>query len=171
MYELKNGFYKARVLTHYIATSSKGTASIKFQFELLDAPDKRTIWGDLWLTDAALENTFRTLFEAFGWRGQNLESLHYGGQLNEMECSLVVENETYEDKTRPKVKFINAPGGGYNQDNAADDRTLAQVAALNSRLRAYAAKNKVKLNDELTSCGIPSSGPSGTGAPDDDLPF
>lgn len=84
------------------------------------------------------ENTVRQLREAFSdWNGQDvfwLEEADIDGVL----VQLTIGMETYDNKTRPKVKWINnedaEPTQGVRRSNAAQRTAIKN--AFNSKLRA-----------------------------------
>jgi hypothetical protein len=100
---------KVIVKKHYLAKSSKGTPSIKIQAESCDIGE--TLYYDCWLTDATYKQTIKTLREALGWNGNNLNDLDGTGILVGKECIAVTEEEEYEGKTHKKIKFLNSLGG------------------------------------------------------------
>lgn len=121
-------------------SKTKGTPSVKIAFRSVpteDGEQPRTLFADLWLTDAAFEATVRTLREVFRWEGNDLSELN-APILQGIEVDLVCEVEGYTDaqgatKQREVVRFINAPGGGGVK--ALDGMAAADLcASLNAKL-------------------------------------
>ena len=77
-----------------------------------DQKDRIIIWQG-WLSDGAFDNTIKALAEAFpAWDG-DLASLQNGSfTFAGLECQIVTEVETYENKPRVKAKWLNPAGGG-----------------------------------------------------------
>lgn len=78
-----------------------------------DGPEKGAIgiWQG-YLTDDAFEKTIKRLAEAIGFNG-DLYSLTTGKQtLVGKPCNITTKLEEYNNKTRCKIAWLNAPGGG-----------------------------------------------------------
>lgn len=132
----------ATVMSHALSLSKeKGTPSVKFVFKStpVDAEDQpRTLYADLWLTDAAFEASVRTLRETFGWQGADMAELNQP-ILRDIEVELVCEVEVYENKEREVVRFINLPGGAGVK--ALDEMAAANLcASLNAKLAGMGQK-------------------------------
>ena len=121
-------------------SKTKGTPSVKIAFRSVpteDSEQPRTLFADLWLTDAAFEATVRTLREVFHWEGNDLSELN-APILQGTDVDLVCEVEGYTDaqqqpREREVVKFINLPGaGGVKALDGMDAANLC--ASLNARL-------------------------------------
>lgn len=66
-----------------------------------------------WLSSGASARTIKNLTEVFGEfslteLAQQMDDGHFVGK----PCSIVVEMEEYKGKMRPKIAWLNAPGGG-----------------------------------------------------------
>lgn len=102
------GTYTARALPHtaeLIESEGKGTPGVKIVMQL-EGGGSLTWTG--WLTGGATEITVKAL-RAMGWQGDDLSDLSTVGSV---DCELVVEEEEYNGKWYPKIKFVNVPGGG-----------------------------------------------------------
>lgn len=107
------GTFKASIIDHVLAKANTGSTSIKFKLHLTEnmltgelADD--TLYYDAWLTDKALEGTFLTLTEALGWGGVDPVADFNGTEkFVGVEVSVVVGEESYNDKVQTKVKFMN----------------------------------------------------------------
>ncbi len=68
-----------------------------------------------YLSDAAVERTIQVL-QDIGWNAEEdnweVAALDATPRLVNVACQIVVEDEEYEGKVRPKVKWLNPEGGG-----------------------------------------------------------
>lgn len=64
-------------------------------------------------SDKTTERTIESLQTA-GWQGDDLSELadQPGSQVLPAEVSLTIEGEEYDGQMRPKVQWVNKPGGG-----------------------------------------------------------
>jgi hypothetical protein len=164
---MDNGKYRAVVTSHALAKSSNtGTPSIKVTFltkynvENPSIPIQKTMYGDLWLTDATIERTMHTLTKTFAWKGNRLKQLNDNPSLLAgAECVLVVENENYNGNDIPKVKFVNDLQKRLEDDEAEEIDNM-----LEAKLAAYKNKSpKVGNNPAPQDAPPPIT--------DDDMPF
>lgn len=135
-----------------------GTVNDKEQivvtFSILEGPDKgETIAWFGFFTDAAYERTMDAL-RYCGWKGVDLMDM---GDL-EQKVYIVVEHETYENKTRPRVKWVNKFGGGVVKlKDPMDDDKLRMFAA---QMRAKAEQSKEVEGEKVDLGSIQSAPPS-----------
>ena len=130
---IKNpGRYTATVESAELGQSEKGTPFVSL---LCKTEQGEELTAYLYLSDAALERTTKTLREVFAF-DNNFESVVQ--QVTGKPCSIVVEAEEYEGKTRMKVKWVNSVSGSSAKplDNAAS--LLAQLSAKAKRIPAAA---------------------------------
>lgn len=110
---IQAGRHRATCFGYELSYSSvKGTPQIALGFRMSpgDADERRVITHFRFFTDAALEYAVKDL-RTLGWKGDDLGSIDEAELANEVE--LVVEHEVGQDgKTRAKVVFVNAIGGG-----------------------------------------------------------
>jgi len=128
----------------------------------------RVITWQGWLTDAAFDNTIKSLCEAFQeWDG-DLESLQNGEfGFEGLECQIVAESETYEGKPRIKAKWLNPVGGGGKPMEA--EKVSGLIAKLGRKAKAIA---KSVRDEQGSPAPRASSRPSNLPPPeDDDIPF
>lgn len=122
---------------HYLAKSKeKQTPSVKFVIKS-DVDDEKFFF-DLWLTDAAFQNTMKVLKEVIGWTGTNFDDLNGTGKFAGVKVSMVIEDGEYQGKPQSKVKFINKIGGQASAAFSADE-----IMNLNK-----------KINEELPKAGF-----------------
>lgn len=99
--------------------------------------EDRTLWADLWLTDAAIEASIETLEKTLGWSGNSFAELNEP-VLEGIEVEAVCEWEQGQDgKWREKVLFLNAPGGG-----GVKKMEDAQVKTVVSKLDALLVRSR-----------------------------
>ena len=130
---IKNpGRYTATVESAELGQSDKGTPFLSLACKT-DQGEELTAY--LYLSDAAVERTVKTLREVFAF-DNNFETVVQ--QVTGRTCSIVVEAEEYEGKTRMKVKWVNTVGGSTAKplDNASS--LLAQLSAKAKRIPAAA---------------------------------
>lgn len=105
-----------KVLSNGLRRSKdKGTPSISIQCQaIMDIssepnPDFKpiTLFGDLYLTPGAVQNTLKTLKQTFGWKGYSFADFNQpilAGQVVKLVC----EVDSYNNKLR--IKFFNRMG-------------------------------------------------------------
>lgn len=124
------GKFIATVEGAMLTTSpSKGTEQVAVEFRIMEGPDNGArITHYAALTDARLPYTVKEL-RICGWQGDSLADL---SSVIGTEVELVLDEETYNGKTRTKVKFINKPGGAKSAENAPAiaEKWRAKIAAL-----------------------------------------
>ncbi len=161
------GRHHVQVVGHVLGRSGTGTPHIAVLFE--DVNGDRVTWYG-YLTDAAMERTVRSL-QVLGWDpmadGGRIEQLNGTQRLAGAEAEIVVEMETFEGKTQPKVKWVNEVGGGLGEGMPPQEAT-AFSASIRAKILSAA---KPKPNGQPG----PAQGPvvsqaAGPGL-DDDLPF
>lgn len=130
-------------------SSEKKTPSVKIRLQavkganpLLDGhAEDRTLWADLWLTDAAFARSIETLETVFGWTGASLAELN-DPILEGIEVDAACEWESFEGQNgiewREKAAFLNAPGGGGGLKKMED----AQVRNVVSKLDALLSRTR-----------------------------
>lgn len=97
---------------------------------------------------------------ACGWSGDDLADLH-GLDANEVE--LVIDHETYQGETHPKVKFVNRPSGlGLKAP-----MTLEQARAFAARMKGDVLMASRRIQPPAGAA--PQRSMEGAGA--DDIPF
>lgn len=170
--------YHAQVITNALALSGQNsTPSVAIQVRTTHDTatgevNETTMTGNLWLTQNAAEASIRTLGHVFNWQGVSLQELN-APVLVGCECEIVVEDETYNGKTYPKIQFFNRPGeGGARSVLPIDDAAARSVASrFDSALRAFKAKGgstgKTSQGRQPDKQAADSQHPT----PPDDLPY
>lgn len=131
---MKPGTYTARVTNHAWGESSTG----KEQLELSFNTEAGGIKAFLYFTDGTVDRSLESL-EHCGWDGVSLKALD---GLGSVDCSIVVEEETYQEKTKLVVRWINALHSG---------KPLAEdgLSALEKRLATKLAERRAQKGDDF----------------------
>ncbi len=168
-----NATYKARACGECVLGTSKnkGTPFLEFYFEIKAGEN---LGGKVRWTGYFTENTSERSIQSLqicGWQGDDLSEFADGKLhgLDTNDVDIVVELEKYtndqgEERTAPKVQWVNKCGGFLNTESAMNE-TAAQ--SFGERMRglvlAMKAKSKTKEKD-------PTDFPHGANAPPDAPP-
>ena len=140
----------------------KQTEYVSVTFCLLEGPDEGSyVYWSGFFTDNTKERTVSSLLLC-GWDGTNIADLP---GLGTKEVKVVVEHETYKDKTRAKVAWVNSPTEGLSEDT---------LASLGESLAGLVQHRKQALSRELESAPVLDQPESQFDSPppgDDDVPF
>lgn len=126
-----------------------------------DVDAGKTISWNGWLSDKAFDKTIDRLIEVFGFNG-DLNALD---TLEGKTCQITTESETYEGKTRVKVKWLNKAGYVHTvpqMDAVESARLIAQFSG-RAKKRALAVQSG--------QAAKPSTSPAASQPEDDDVPF
>lgn len=163
----ESGRYTATAKTVDLGQSAeKGTPYVSILFETEQGED---LTAFLYLSDAALERTVRTLREVFGF---NDDFGTVKEQVTGKQASIVVEAEEYEGKSRMKVKWINTVGGGSGKPLENASTLLAQLSAKAKRIAAVspAAGRTAAVAARPAQVARPAPAPK-PAVLEDDVPF
>jgi hypothetical protein len=184
--------YTANIVGATFGTASTGNEQIAIQCEITEGPDDLTTIAYLGtFTDKSFEYTEKAM-RACGWEGNDLIDFKRqadAGQLGPVE--IVVYDDTYDGETRPKILFINKPGGGRFKFKEGSELDGAGLQAFSARMKAAFAAGASGRPASRSSGGngggqrrpsnggdshpnAPGNDRGGTGggySPDDDLPF
>lgn len=163
------GTHKARAKEWALGLSQTGKEQIAVLFEITSGPHagKSITWFG-YFTDQTVDRTLESLRHC-GWDSDSLADLD---GLGENEVVLVVEDETYEGKTRSRVKWVNRE----SRLALKDQMSAAQVQAFAARMRGKTVASKQKYGAQPQpdrsrarqgSFDAPDFGPP----QDDDIPF
>jgi len=133
--QIPNGTYRARAKEWVLAeigANSTTAVSIKFHFE---DPELGSIVWDGWLTEKTFDRTIESL-RYCGWEGNDLSELH---GLDANDVDLVIEQEEYEGRTYPKVKWVNRAGGLAHKTPLTGDKAKFFAAQMKDRIKALDA--------------------------------
>lgn len=164
MMNLQDGNYRARAIAHEYGVTSKGNDMVAVTYELLDKERMMMTWYG-YFTDATIERTYKALRHS-GWDGRDLLGLD---GLGDTEVELVVVNETYEGKTRPRVNFVNPVGAGRGAVSNPLDQGGQE--AFKRRVAGKIAAIQAKLNDRPAAAPAPAAAAPAPAGGIDDLPF
>ena len=138
---IKTGSFAAKAASplEFIKSPEKGTPGVKVTIELKAGENngERVEWIG-WLTEKTTQRTQESL-ALMGYDGDSEASVM------KKEFIAVIEHETYnnaagEEKTRPRVAWINDPSGG----GRLDPMTSSEVSGAKERLKAAATAAKAK---------------------------
>ena len=166
MSNIPNGKYRAKAKEWLLTEiGANATPAVSVDFVFSDPELGKIIW-DGWLTDAAADRTLEAL-RYCGWEGTDINDLQ-GLDANEVE--LVIEQEDYNGRSYPKVKWVNRAGGLAHKTPLVGDKARAFAQTMKDRIRALDAAKGTRPAAKSQS----RSGPAGPDAPpltDDDLGF
>lgn len=115
--EITSGTYEAKIQDYSVGETKKGDPMAMIRFQIFDAEGvaHSITWYGTFSSPKAQEITCEAL-AVCGWTTKNPADLAKGagsGVLDEKRTvSLTIAPDTYNGKTRMKVKYINPPGGG-----------------------------------------------------------
>lgn len=172
------GVHSSHVVSHQLGRSSKGTPHVAVLFE--NEEGEHITWYG-YLSDAALEYTLATL-AVLGWdpieNDARVDTLNGTELLVGAQADLVIETEEYNGEHRPKVKWVNRPGGGLGEGMAAEDANAFAVSLRQKILSAQRPKPNAAPGAAKPAAKPAARTPARAGAgsrplsqPDDDLPF
>ncbi len=145
---LKSGKHNCRVAAPsngWFCESKTGTPGLRLPLEVTSGECKGTqVEYIAWLSHAALDRSVKTLADVFGWDGNlaALSQLVDSGPFVGRECEITVEDEEYNGKMYPKIKWLNKAGGGNSAKPLAKDAVAEMVAKLNATAMKLAAEPK-----------------------------
>ena len=162
---IKNpGRYTATAKTVDLGQSAeKGTPYLSLLCKTTEGED---LTAYLYLSDAAFERTTKTLREVFAF-DNSFESVVQ--QVTGKPCSIVVEAEEFEGKTRMKVKWVNTVGGSAGKPLENAGTLLAQLSAKAKRIPA-SAPVAARAATAAPRAARPAPAPK-TAPVDEDVPF
>jgi hypothetical protein len=100
--------YPAKITGYGINSTKAGLAQPYIQFELKDENEslQTVYWQGSLNAGTALEITTKTLLTA-GFKGSDIGDLEKPNMFEDKELTIVVEEHTFNDKSRYRVKFVN----------------------------------------------------------------
>lgn len=144
---MKDGKYIAKIVSYGLQEGKEGGKSDAIIVRFETKPDEKgEVYNQTWygyLTEKAFERTLATLMGPLGMIATPdqvetcLERISSEGLASNMlntekDIELVIENEEYNGKTRPRVKWINEPGAGNEFKKLAADQVKGRFAHLNA---------------------------------------
>lgn len=145
---MQAGQYEAKIVDYGAGETSKGTPRIFVKFEVVDGNPlggEKIFWHG-YLSAGAINNTLKALL-VMGCTSPDLEPLKNGPEsgLLDMDTpvSITVEEEEYQGKITPKVKWVNALGGSKFRKDVTPQVASALSGAAGA-MAALMAKQGVK---------------------------
>lgn len=139
--DLPNGVYRGRAVGAALGETAKGAEQVAVAFVLLDFDSTRmTYFGTF--GENAFVHTMKALRTA-GWQGDDLADLASLSRDDTPEVDLVIENETYEGKTAPKIRWVNPRGIAMRAPLTADKAKLF-AARMRGQVLAFNQANPTK---------------------------
>lgn len=160
--EIPEGRHLAAYVTHDVGMAETNTVQIGVLFEFVDPPlrGQQITWYGTF-TEAAFPITFRALKE-LGWSGHRIDTLKAELKRGTV-VQLVIERESFQGRTRPRVKFINARGVIRMAKPMNRDQKLAFASEVQTMLD-LGLQNK-------QPAGTASAAPGDDAGGEDDIPF
>lgn len=169
MSDVKAGKYTAKIVDADVWASTKNEprAVLVFDFMNEEGNPRQLMWFGS-LNGGAREITVETLVRC-GFTGNDLADLNKGKEvLNEGPYEIVVEMNTYEGKTGPRIKYINAPGGGAFRERMQSADAVQLCSGLNLGADFMQARAKLGKKTSTPSAASKMTEPS---FKEEDLPF
>lgn len=167
--DLPNGNYTAHANGGTLGETSKGDPQVVVEFQLLNEgyEQVKINWFG-YFTEKSRERTIESLRTA-GWTGDDLTDLSELATRDDIpQVELVIENETYEGKTRAKVQWVNQPGSVHGGKVLAPDKAKAFAAMMKATIAATDFRHGLK----KPAPARPSLPPPGNSVKaGDDIPF
>lgn len=173
------GTYKARVTGECVLGTSKqkGTPFIEFYLSIIGGENNG---GRVRYTGYFSENTNERTIQSLqlcGWQGDDLSEFTDGGLhgLDANEVDIVVELENYtnaqgEERTSPRVAWINKTGGFLNTEQAMNS-DAAKAFAERMRGLVLAVKQRNPVLAAPAKPAAPKATAPAADVPDDGIPF
>lgn len=171
--------YIARAEQWGIGETDSGKPQVAVGFQILtEGADPGYITWHGYFTEKTADRTIESL-RLCGWQGDDLTELtdsNPAANLSANEVELVIEDETYEGKTRAKVQWVNRPGGALAlKAPLVGDKLKAFAAEMRQNIRAFDAAKGVKRPAARPQSSTPPPPHIGDDAAppltDDDIPF
>lgn len=165
---IPNGTYLARALGGALGKTNAGKPQVAVEFEILsaEAAGEHITWYGFF-SEKTEERTIKSLRLA-GWRGDDLSDLSSLGGDDAPEVALVIEEETYEGKTRTKVQWVNAPGAGLAMKS---EMSPEEAKAFATRMKGRVAQISGPRPAPTKSRPLPPRREEPPPVGDDDIPF
>jgi hypothetical protein len=149
------GTYTAKMTNYGIKTTQAGKPQIACQFQIVDNEEVHNLtWFGTFNSGKGQEITIKTLISVMDLfcEPSEIESAldkiasegSDSGILNmDKEYSLVIEHDTFEGKTRPKIRWVNNAGGSMAFEKLAKGEGKKMFSGLNlgGAVAAFKAAN------------------------------
>ena len=133
---LAAGTYRGRPVAAKLGLTSTGKEQIAVQFAFTEPVGEKLTWYG-YFTDNTFDRTIESL-RSCGWTGTDLTEFsgHTLPAGFDQEVELVVQHETYENKTTARIAFINSGGGLALKSVLPEDKAKAFAARMKGRIVA-----------------------------------
>lgn len=152
---LQPGTYTGKLTDYGITQTQAGKPQLKCTFEIIQGAETFLIsWFGSFNAGKAQEMTIKTLCGVLDLFAEPNEIEHYLATIaekgvasellnQEKEYALVIEHDTYNGKTRPKIKWINNTGTAQKFDRIAQTEAKKMFSGLNlgGTVAAFKAEN------------------------------
>ena len=172
---ITDGTYSAKATGECVLGESndKGTPFLEVNFKILNGPNQGgTVRWTGYFTENTSERTIQSL-QYCGWEGDDLSEFADGKLhgIDRNEVSIEVKLESYknkdgEDRTAPRVSWVNRAGGFLNKEAAMNE---GAAAAFGARMRGLVHKTKEKNPQPKPGPAKTSSTPARGSTRDDDM--
>lgn len=133
--------FRARAASWGLGESSTGKEQVAVEFRIsTENADVQSLTWYGYFTEATADRTLESL-RYCGWTGDDLLNLE---GLDANEVDLVIEDEEYNGQVRPKVQWVNKPGGLALTSPLTGDRAKAFAASMKEKIRALDASKGVR---------------------------
>ena len=147
------GTYKAKIQDYGLVQNQKGQPQVKVFFKFNETGETFSWFGNL-STPVGQEITTKTLI-TLGATPANIDKIENGLASNvldtQKEFELVVENNEYNGKTSPRIKYINDPSRAPAQSFL---KGTGALAGLKGTAAALVAKGEVAPAAKNTDAGF-----------------
>ncbi len=178
MESIRNGRFNAVVIEHGLAETGESklatfTALFRIEEECLrdeviSAEFASDVPGYFYLekkNGGVNTHAVNSIKEAFGWNGSDLNALNNDSLVGQ-RAQIVVEMEEYNNKIRPKIKYLNALGSTAGGIAKGDDQQVRSIAnRIGSKLRAIGGGSKVPSQTRAAATAAPAKATSTAPAP------
>lgn len=157
-------------------SKQKGTPSVRIPLIVISGEHRGEITvHNLWLTEDTEDATTTRLAECFGFDG-DYKALHHSKGFAGMKCQIETEAETYMNKPRLKVKWLNPAGGGAGKAVAMDaakvDSIFAKINVAKHKAVAKQVNTALAASKPKAAATTAAAPVEGDGPPEsDDVPF
>lgn len=145
------GKYTGRVKDYALGVTQKGDPKVMIIFTFKDehGSQQELTWTGF-LSEKAKNITIDTLLNC-GMKGEDIGALVAGVECGVLDTSidvtLVIENEEYQGKTFPRIKWVNRPGGAAFKDKLTS-ADVKKMPGLNLKADVLARRKETGLNED-----------------------
>ena len=127
---MKPGTSIARAVGGQLGYTQGGKEQVAVQFVIPDTNERITWYG--YFGEKSADRTLEALMHA-GWDGDDVSELK---GLGSKDVELVIEEDTFDGKTKMKVQWVNKPGGGGMKKVMAKAEAMSFAERMKARAMA-----------------------------------